>query len=146
MRLHVPLAVTIPRVIASALYASFAPALLKLRLIVLGCYGITWHVFSWCANTCHAITWHLHAITWHQPVSLDIWCVTTWHAWHLPLLWYYLSLATCYINIWPVIITFTGILYLLSCIIYIDLYSCYTCTHVLLNSWTCPTLAILVNW
>jgi len=35
---------------------SAPPALVKLRLIVLGCYAITWHVFSWCANTCRNIT------------------------------------------------------------------------------------------
>jgi len=27
----------------------------------------------------------------------------TWHAttWHLPLLWYHLSPATCHVNTWP---------------------------------------------
>ena len=37
---------------------------------------------------------------------------------HLPLLWYHLSPASYYINTWLAIITFTEILYLLSCIIY----------------------------
>jgi len=53
------------------------------------------------------------------------------------LLWYHLSPTTCHVNTWPVVITFTGILYLLSCIIYNDLYPEYSCTpviHVLLYS------------
>jgi len=52
--------------------------------------------------------------------------------WHMPLLWYHLSLASCHVNTWPVIIIFTRIMYLLSCIIYSDLLSCiiYTVTWI----------------
>jgi len=66
---------------------------------------------------------------------------------------YHLSPTTCHVNTWPVIITFTEILYLLSSIIYSDLLSCIICTvtwmystYVLLNSWTCPAPTILINW
>jgi len=63
-----------------------------------------------------------------------------------PLLWYHLSPTTCHVNTWPVIITFTRIMYLSSCVIYSDLYPQYSCTFVLLNSWTCPAPTIFINW
>ena len=68
----------------------------------------------------HAVTCHLPNITSQSYVS--------WH-----LIYYYLILAPLWhIDIWIKIVTFTGILYLLSCIITVTwIYN----THILLNSW-----------
>jgi len=99
------------------------------------------------------------SILWYSIVICTVliaWRVITCYVDHLtldmqlldtcPLLWYHLSLFTCHINTWHVIITFSGILYLLSYIIYSDLYPSYSCTLILLNSWTCSAPAIPVNW
>jgi len=62
------------------------------------------------------ITWH--AITCYvDHMAPDMLLVDT-----CPILWYHLSPVICHINTWPVIITFTWILYLLSYIIYSDIY------------------------
>jgi len=74
--------------------------LYRLTCFHLMCYHLS------CCLLSPARYYPCHAITCHA---------TTWH---LPLLSYHLSLATCHINTRPVIITFTGTLYLLSCIIY----------------------------
>jgi len=68
----------------------------------------------------------LYSYMYH--LTSDVLLVITCH-----MLWYHLSPATCHVNTRPMIITFTGIMYLLSCIIYSDLYSYYTCALILLN-------------
>jgi len=127
---------------------------LTLSLIVLNYYSITCQVLAWYVNTWHANTWHLS-------VSLDNCCVITWHStYHLSLASYYdmtYHLLLEHINTWPVIITFTGILYLLSCItcsdlnlVLVILYYTYTVTwiyntYVLLNSWSFYSCELLTT-
>ena len=93
-------------------------------------------------------TCYLLVNIWHLFISLDNWCVLTpdmlllntcfllWHDYHLPLV--ILILDRDY-HIY-------GNPAMLSCIIYSDMYSCYTCTHILLNSWSCPAIPVIDNY
>jgi len=80
------------------------------------------HAFAWCAYIYHVVSCHLPDITLMSFYHLkpDMLLLDT-----CSLLWHDLSLASCHINTWPMIIIFTGILYQLSCIIYCDLLSCF---------------------
>jgi len=69
-------------------------------------------------------------------ITVNIYCATTWNlipaCYHLTLIWYYLSLATCYIYTCLVIIILRE-----SCNCYLALYAvtCIPSTDVLLYSW-----------
>ena len=160
----------------------------QLRLIVLSYYSITCHVFTWYLNTCHAITSYLsftyYYLTHVYHLSTDLLSPNigqattlarpcydmTCHRTNINLLTW---LVTCQISsschaitwhpawyTWPVIITFTGILYLLSCItcsdlnlalvilyyIYSDLNLQYSCTpELLIMSCTCYSRKLITT-